>query len=69
MGNSFESLFSINSDQHLIMFSSLFLALLVARAFNTVFCQSILGHGFIALWSETKIQSLHLIYCAIIPLI
>ena len=69
MGNSFESLFSINPDQNLITPSSFFLALLVARAFNTVFCRSILGHGFIALWSETKIQSLHLIYCAIIPLI
>lgn len=33
MGNSFESLFSINPDQNLITPSSLFLALLVARAF------------------------------------
>lgn len=33
----FESLFSINSDQNLITPSSLFLALLVARAFNAVF--------------------------------
>lgn len=33
----FESLFSINSDQNLVTSSSLFLALLVARAFNAVF--------------------------------
>lgn len=41
MGNLFESLFSINPDQNLITPSSFFLALLVARAFNTVFCRSI----------------------------
>ena len=45
--NSFERLFSMNPDQNLITPSSFFLALLVARTFNTVFCRSILGYGYL----------------------